>query len=85
MKTQSIYYKDVNNPTTEELYTILLNNLHIVDITNFNTSYSMCKYSGSCENCPFSDDSIDICYLDSDTHIHPAMFLLQQSHPELFL
>ena len=85
MKTQNIYYKDINNPTTAELYAVLLNNLAIVDITSFNTPYSMCKYYGSCEDCPFSDDSIDTCYLDSDEHIHPALALLQQSHPELLL
>ena len=88
MKTQSIYYKDVHNPTTAELYAVLLDNLAIVDLKFFNTRFSMCNNTvdlNACVDCPFSHHSISFCYLDSDTHIRPVITLLQQSHPELFL
>ena len=85
MKTQSIYYKDAYNPTTDELYAVTLDNLQYIGLICWNTIYSLCGFPGDCLGCPFSHDSISVCYLDSEAHMAPVFDLLQQSHPELFL
>ena len=81
-KTPSTLYKDPQHPTTDELYCVLLHNISYVDLNFISTSYSACNSLGPCDGCPFTDNSVEECFLDND-RILPAVDKLRQTHPEL--
>ena len=83
-KTPSTLYKDTQHPTTDELYYALLHNISYVDLRFISTSYSACTNLGPCDGCPFTDNSIEECFLDDDLML-PAVDKLRQTHPELFI
>ena len=83
-KTPSTLYKDPQHPTADELYYILLHNISYVDLNFIGTSYSACNNLGPCDGCPFTNNSIEECFLDDDRML-PAVDKLRQTHPELFL
>ena len=83
-KTQSTLYKDPQHPTTDELYYVLLHNISYVDLNSICTSSSVCNNLGSCDGCPFTDISIEYCFL-SNYFMLPAVDKLRQTHPELFI
>ena len=83
-KTPSTLYKDSQHPTTDELYYVLLHNISYVDLNFIGTSYSACNNLGPCDGCPFTDNSIEECFLDDDRMLL-AVDKLRQTHPELFI
>ena len=83
-KIPSTLYKDPQHPTADELYYVLLHNISYVDLNSISTSYSVCNNLGPCDGCPFTDNSVEECFLDDDRML-PAVDKLRQTHPELFI